>query len=43
MEIITWAEFKERRTDKKGFALTHYSKLFDAAHCRVNIKGWIFS
>ena len=42
MEIITWAEFKERRTDKKGFALTHYSKLFDAAHCRVNIKGLDF-
>ena len=42
MEIITWSEYKARCTDKKGFTLTHYSKLFNAAHCRVNIKGLDF-
>ena len=42
MEIITWSEYKARCTDKKGFTLTHYSKLFNAAHCRVNIEGLDF-
>ena len=42
MEILTWAEYKARSTDKGGFVLTHYSKLFNAAHCRVNIKGLNF-
>ena len=42
MEILTWAEYKARSTDKCGFVLTHYSKLFNAAHCRVNIKGLDF-
>ena len=42
MEIITWAEYKARCTDKKGFTLTHYSKLFNAAHCRVNIEDLDF-
>ena len=42
MEIISWSEYKARCTDKKGFTLTHYSKLFNAAHCRVNIKGLDF-
>ena len=42
METINWAEYKARCTDKKGFTLTHYSKLFNAAHCRVNIKGLDF-
>ena len=34
METINWSEYKARCTDKKGFTLTHYSKLFNAAHCR---------
>ena len=42
MEILTWAEYKARAIDKGGFVLTHYSKLFNAAHCRVNIKGLNF-
>ena len=42
MEIISWSEYKARCTDKKGFTLTHYSKLFNAAHCRVNIEDLDF-
>lgn len=42
MEVINWAEYKVRCTDKKGFTLTHYSKLFNAAHCRVNIEDLDF-
>lgn len=39
MENITWNEYKARSNALNGFRVTHYSALFHAAHCRVEIDG----
>lgn len=42
MKQLTWNEYKEICKDKNAFRLTHYSALFNSAHCRANIKGLDF-
>ena len=38
----TWNEYASVRSDKEAFRLTHYSSLFNSAHCRIEIKGMDF-